>query len=231
VTGQWRAGFFALAVLGIIVGVAWVLFDSGLLAVRSVAVTGTRLVPVSEVIAAADVPPGTPLARVNVAQVTQRVDAIRQVASATVTKDWPDALTITVRERTPAVAVRMAGGGYDLVDPAGVIVRWAADKPAALPLYLTSAPGGALRGDPGVAAAAAVLAELPSWLHRSVVSLTAGTAGGPGQDQVTLYLRDGKTVLWGGTDRAAEKGRELAILIRDPARYYDVSAPGTVVTR
>jgi cell division protein FtsQ len=231
VTRQWRTAFFALAGLGVIAGVAWVLFDSQLLAVRSVAVTGARLVPASEVVAAANVPPGTPLARVNVAQVTQRVDAIRQVSSATVTKDWPDALTITIRERTPAVAVRMTGGGYDLVDPAGVIVRWAADKPAALPLYLTSVSGSALRGDPGVATAAAVLAELPSWLRRSIASLTAGTAGGSGQDQVTLYLRDGKTVLWGGTDQAAEKERELAILIRDPARYYDVSAPGTVVTR
>jgi cell division protein FtsQ len=228
----WRTAFFVLAGLGVIAGVAWVLLDSQLLVVRSVAVTGTRLVPASEVVAAADVPTGIPLARVNTAQVARRVDAIRQVASATVTKDWPDALTITVRERTPAVAVRMADGGYDLVDPAGVIVRWAAAKPAALPLYLTSVPGSALPGDPGVAAATAVLAELPSWLHRSVVSVTAaGSAGNPGTDQVTLYLRGRKTVVWGGTDRAAEKGRELAILIRDPARYYDVSAPGTVVTR
>ena len=28
----------------------------------------------------------------------------------------------------------MAGGGYDLVDPSGVIVRWATAKPAGLPL-------------------------------------------------------------------------------------------------
>ena len=55
----------------------------------------------------------------------------------------------------------MAGGGYDLVDPTGVIVRWSQARPAGLPLFLTSLPGSALRGDPGVAAAA-VLAELPS---------------------------------------------------------------------
>jgi cell division protein FtsQ len=48
---------------------------------------------------------------------------------------------------------------------------------------------------------------------------------------VTLRLHDGKTVVWGGTDRAAVKARELAILMRDRARYFDVSAPGTVVTR
>jgi cell division protein FtsQ len=228
----WRAAFFALAASAVVVGVGWALLDSRLLVVRSVTVTGTHVVPSAEVAAAADVPLGTPLIRINTGQVGRRVEGIRQVASATVTKSWPDGLTITVRERKPAVAVRMASGGYDLVDPAGVIVRWAAAKPAAMPLYLATVPGSALRGDPGLTTAAAVLGELPSWLRPSVVSAKATeSAGDSGSSQVTLHLRDGKTVLWGGTDRAAEKGRELAILIRNPARYYDVSAPGTVVTR
>ena len=226
----WRAAFLALAAFGVIAGVAWALLGSRLLVVRSVTVTGTHLVPAAEVAAAADVPLGTPLVRVNTGQVARRVEGIRQVASATVTKDWPDGLTITVRERTPVVAVRMTGGGYDLVDPTGVIVRWVAVKPAAMPLYQATVSGGALRGDPGLTTAAAVLSELPSWLRTTVVS-TAATQPAGGASQVTLRLRDGKTVLWGGTDRAAEKGRELAILIRGPARYYDVSAPGTVVTR
>ena len=221
---RWRTAFFALAGVGIVAGVAWALLGSRLLVVRSVAVSGTRLVPKSEVADVADVPLGTSLARVDPAAVARRVESIRQVASATVSKSWPDGLAITVRERVPAVAVRMAGGGYDLVDPAGVIVRWARAKPAGLPLYATSVPGGALRGDRSLTAAAAVLGELPPWLSKSVASVTAS---GP----VTLRLRDGKTVVWGGTGRAAVKARELAILMRDPARYLDVSAPGTAITR
>jgi cell division protein FtsQ len=221
---RWRTAFFALAGVGIVVGVAWALLGSRLLVVRSVAVSGTRLVPKSEVAGVADVPLGTSLAQVDPAAVARRVESIRQVASATVSKSWPDGLAITVRERVPAVAVRMAGGGYDLVDPVGVIVRWARAKPATLPLYATSVPGGALRGDRSLTAAAAVLGELPPWLSKSVASVTAS---GP----VTLRLRDGKTVVWGGTGRAAVKARELAILMRDPARYLDVSAPGTAITR
>jgi len=42
---RWRAAFFALAGLGLIAGVAWALFGSRLLVVRSVAVTGTHRVP------------------------------------------------------------------------------------------------------------------------------------------------------------------------------------------
>lgn len=221
---RWRAAFFALAAVGIIGGVTWALLGSKLFVVRSIAVTGTRLVPKSEVSGVADVPLGTALAGIDTDAVARRVESIRQVASATVSKSWPDGLTITVRERVPAVAVRMSGGGYDLVDSAGVIVRWSRTRPAGLPRLSTSVPGSELRGDPGVTMAAAVLGELPRWLSGSVASVTSS-------EPVTLRLRDGKTVVWGGTDRAAVKGRELAILMRDPARYFDVSAPGTAITR
>jgi cell division protein FtsQ len=230
---RWRAAFFALAGLGLIAGVAWALFGSRLLVVRSVAVTGTDRIPAAQVLAVADVQPGTPLIRVDTAQIARRVEAIRQVASATVARDWPDHLVITVRERVPVVAVRMAGGGYDLVDPAGVIVRWSRARPAGLPLYLTSLPGRALRGDSGLATTAAVLAELPSWLSRQVATVSAAAAdGSPGSpDQVTLQLSGNKTVRWGGPDRAIQKGKELAIVMREAASYFDVSAPGTVVTK
>jgi len=232
----WRAAFFALTGFGVAAAVAWVLFGSRLLVVKSETVTGTHLITQAQVLAAADVPAGTPLIRVNTAQVAQRVETIRQVASATVSRDWPDRLVITVTERVPVVAVRMTSGGYDLVDPAGVIVRWSQARPAGLPLYLTSLTGGALHDDPGVASTATVLAELPSWLSREVTEVStaapgAGTTASPGDSaQVTLYLSSHKTVVWGGADRASQKDRELAILMRDHERYFDVSAPGTVVT-
>lgn len=220
---RWRAAFFALAAAGVLAAVAWALLGSKLLVVRSVTVTGTHLVPSSEVTGVADVPRGTPLGRVDTVAVARRVEAIRQVASATVTKSWPDRLTITVRERVPVVAVRMADGRYDLVDRSGVIVRWTPAKPPALPVYLATVRGDELRADRGLANAGAVLAELPPWLSRKVTTVTSSVP-------VTLRLRDGRTVVWGDVGRAAVKGRELAILIRGGARYIDVSAPGTAVT-
>jgi cell division protein FtsQ len=223
----WRAAFFVLAGVGIVAGVAWALLGSRLFVVRSVTVTGAHLVTSAQVIAAADVPLGTSLIGVDAGQVARRVEGIRQVASVAVSKDWPDHLTITVRERVPVVAVRMAGGGYDLVDPSGVLVVWSRTKPARLPLYQTTVDGGALRGNPGLATAAAVLAELSPALSKQVAEVGApGTA-----NQVLLGLRDGKTVLWGGTDDAAQKNRELAVLLRGAAHYIDVSATGTVVTK
>jgi cell division protein FtsQ len=167
--------------------------------------------------------------------VIRRVDAIRvdgmsDVASATVTEDWPDHVVIAVTERVPVMAVRMAGGGYDLVDPSGVIVRYAKARPAALPLLETALAGGALRGDPSVTTAADDLAELQPWLAAQVAVVSAAPAPA-GPQQVTLDLRDGTTVQWGSTDNAAQKNRELAILRSGQAHDVNVSSPGTVVTK
>jgi cell division protein FtsQ len=220
----WRAAFFALALTGIIGGVTWALLGSTLLVVRSVAVTGTNLVSVAEVLTAADVQPGTPMVRVNTAQIEARVESIRQVRSVDVIKSWPDHIVIEVHERDSAVAVAVPSGGYDLVDAYGVVVRWVASRPDRFPLYVTTTPAASLRGDPEVGLAAGVLRELPATLRSTVVSLSVPDS------QVKLVLGDGDVVVWGDTGDAATKAQVLDILMRTNARYYDVSAPGTAMT-
>jgi cell division protein FtsQ len=214
-----------------VAGVAWVLLGSRLLVVRSVVVTGTHLVGAGQVQAAAAIPAGEQMIRVNTGTAASRVDAITQVESAQVTKSWPDRIVITVRERTPAVAVAVpasvsASGGYDLVDGSGVIVRWARAVPRGMPVYSAAAVPGALRGDPALVAAVTVLHQVPAWISRSVISVWASSP-----QAVTLRLSNHVTVVWGSPDRASAKARELAILMRTHARYYDVSAPGSAVTR
>jgi cell division protein FtsQ len=234
----WRTRFFALAGVAAVALVAWVLLGNRVFVVRSVTVTGTHLVSPAQVIATADVPLGTPLSRVDAGAVTKRIETIRQVSSATVTLDWPDHVAIVVTERAPVMAVRMANGSYDLVDPSGVIVLSKMAKPAGLPLFTTPLSGAALRADPGVAAASAVLAELTPSLARTVSSVSVAQvptgSGGGGfaeSQQVTLSVKGGKTIVWGDPTNAAAKNRELEILLRNGVNYVNVSAPGTVVTR
>jgi len=223
---SWRMVFFALALAGLAGIAAWALLGSQLLVVRSVVVSGAHLVPASEVLSVADVEPGRPLIRVNIGQVAARVDTIRQVRSAQVTRSWPDRVVIVVHERTPALAVPAPGGGFDLVDSTGVIVLWATTRPADLPLYPATTPVTRLRGDPDLGPAVAVLGELPARLRRSVESVTA-----PSPDQVTLQLAGGITVVWGGTGGASAKSEELTVLMRTHSHYYDVSAQGTLVIK
>jgi cell division septal protein FtsQ len=222
---RWLAVLLLLSALGLAGGVAWALLGSSFFAVRSVVVTGTRLVPSSEVLAAADVQRGTPLIRVNTARIAARVLTITLVRSVRVSTSWPDRVIIAVQERTSALAVALPGGGFDLIDADGVVVRTAATRHRGLPLYTTTAAVSSLHGDPDVGAAAAVLGELPAWLRHSVTSVTV-----PSPDQVTLLLNNGETIMWGGTDNATAKARELAILMPTHAHYYDVGSPTTAVT-
>jgi cell division protein FtsQ len=230
----WRAAFFALAIIGIVAGVGWALVGSRFLVVRSIQVTGTHLVPRAEVLGAAGVPRGLPLIRVNTAAVAHRIERIRQIESAQVSRAWPDALTISVRERTPVLAVA-SGRGYQLIDRFGVLVLQAATRPKHMPRFTlqpgsvgsAGAVGGvaSLRGSPAVYAAAAVLRELPASLAAAVTTVAA-----PSVSDVTLTLADGVTVVWGSADRPAAKAKELTVLMHTHARSYDVSAPETAMT-
>jgi cell division protein FtsQ len=223
----WRAAFFALMVLAIVAGVAWALLESRFFVVRGVEVTGTHLVTPAQVRGAADIPAGLPLIRVNDAAVAHRVEQLRQVQSAQVSRDWPNRVLISVTERVPALAIP-SSQGYDLIDKYGVVVETVSQQPLDTPIL--ALPGGsaqpsALRGNPAVYAAAVVVRELPRYLARSLVSVRA-----PSATEVTLRLSNRVSIVWGGTDRPAEKAKELAVLMRRHARSYDVSAPGTAVT-
>jgi cell division protein FtsQ len=218
----WRAAFFGVLILAILAGAAWALLGSSLLVVRHEEVTGNRLVPASEVLAAAGIRRGTPLASVNTLAAAHRVEQIDQVLSATVSRSWPDTIVISVRERTPVLAVA-AGGRFELIDPAGVTVRWSPRKPAGMPLL--AAPPVQLRGSHGVLAAASVLRQLPARLRLLVESVTA-----PSAQDVTLHLRGGVTVAWGGAAQTRAKAAEVIVLLRTRARYLDVSDPNTAVT-
>jgi len=220
----WKAAFFVLAVVAIIAGVTWALLGSKFLVVRSITVDGAPDIPRSQVITAAGVRAGTPLIRISTGTVARRVERLTLVESARVTRSWPNAITIAIVERTAVLKVR-DGDGWDLVDRFGVVLHQVQRRPHGLPRLRTSTAPDLLRGNPAVFAAATVGRELPARLAAKVRSIGAPTA-----DTVTLYLRHGRTVVWGDASQTAMKARELAILMRGRARYFDVSDPRAVVT-
>jgi cell division protein FtsQ len=219
-----KAVLFAVVGGAIVVAMAWALLGSRLLVVRSVQVAGAgRAVPVGQVLATARVPHGMPLIRVNTGTIARRVEQLRQVQYAQVSKDWPSTVVITITPRTPVFALPVAGG-YALVDRFGVSVRDVAARPAGLPLLSLGGAVTALRGDPSVRAAALVLAELPRRAARQVRSVSA-----TGPDDVSLTLADRSVVVWGSPARGKVKAKELTVLMRKHARSYDVSGTGTVM--
>ncbi len=211
-------GFLTLVLL---VGGTWLVFFSSVLAAQQVSVSGTSYLTRAQVEQAARVPLGRPLARVDLATVRARVEALPAVLDATVSRAWPDGVRIEVRERT-AVAVVTVGGTVTGMDADGALFRDYPQAPGNLPDVRTSgATDRQVRRE-----AATVVAALPEALARQVDHLEVSTI-----DQITLALRDGRTVLWGSAEDSATKARVLEVLLKREAQVYDVSVPAQPTIR
>ncbi|MEU7977436.1 FtsQ-type POTRA domain-containing protein [Micromonospora sp. NPDC049081] len=211
------AGVLVLAGL-----VAWAMLGSGLFGVREVRVEGARLVTPVEVRDAAAVPDGAPLARVDLAATARRIGGLAPVERATVRRDWPDTLVVTVVERT-GVAVVPRDDQFVVLDRSGVVFRTVPRPPAGLPLVRLAAPGP---DDPGTRAALQVLTVLTPALRAALVEVTV-----EGLARIGLTLRDERTVVWGDATRGEEKARVATALLGRKADTIDVSAPDVVTFR
>ena len=211
----------ALLLVGALVGVVWLVWFSSHLSVRSVEVSGVDRMADAEVLAAADVPEGEPLARVDLAVVRARVQALADVRSAEVTRTWPDTVTITVEEREP-VAVVEIGGRLRGLDVEGVVFREYRSAPEGLPRVETPVD----TGRDALVEAAAVVSALPADLTERVDHVEVATV-----DQISLELRDGRTVVWGSAEESEAKAEVLAALLEQPGTTYDVSVPGQPTIR
>ena len=202
-----------LTVLG--VASALVLYFTPLMSARSVVVSGTGAVPREQVVEAAGIRLGTPLLQIDTDDVADRVAGIRRVATARVQREYPSAVRISIVERIP-VAVKDFPDGPHLFDRDGVDFD-TAPPPPGLAYFDVASPGPA---DPPTKAALQVLTAL-----RPEVLAQVSRVAAPSVASVTLTLADGRTVVWGTTDRTDEKSEKLTALLTQPGRVYDVSSP------
>lgn len=210
--------------------VGWALLAGPLLAVRRVQVDGAVTLTADEVRRSAGIADGTPLLRVDVDAARARVARLPQVASVQVTRGWPGTVVVTLTERVP-VAVVDRNGTRTLVDRDGVLFDTITGNPppGVVPLDVADPRPD----DPATRAALAALAAMPRSLRAGVDHATATT-----DQDVTLALADGTTVLWGDAADSPRKASVLAALLGqvksgklDGAKTIDVSAPGAVVLR
>ena len=201
----------------------WLVAFSSVLGVRTVNVEGARTLTPEQVRAAAGIRAGAPLARLDLDAVDHRLSAVAPIRTVSVSRSYPATVTIRITERVP-IGYRpvggQAGGEVVLVDPDNVAFRTVNSAPRGLPRLVVPASGAPSD------AAAAVAGALPATILKSLGSISA-----PSQESVTLTLRDGRIVLWGGTDRSADKARLLTALLGQPGRYFDLSDPGAVTSR
>ncbi len=209
---RWVALLVAFGLVGLVVVLLW----TPVLGVRSVDVVGVRDLTTAQVVAAADIRPGTPMLRLDTTGITIRVGVLPRVASVDVSREWPSTVLITVTERDP-VGVLAESDGTHLVDSTGFDYATVTNAPAGLPKVLLPS---ASPSDPRTQAVVRVLAVLPAQLRTELTTISAPTPG-----SVTLALADGKTIRWGGAADSVRKAAVLGALMTRPGKIYDVSSP------
>lgn len=203
-----RLRVIALAAAALVgAGLVWLAWFSSVLAVKDVRVVGIEGPSARAVLAAAAVPVGVPLARIDTGAAQAAVTGLPWVASVEVRRGWPSEVVIAVVPRTP-LAVLADGRA---VDASGVTF-----EAAPLPKGLPRVTGEGI----GLQAAMGVLTSLPADVAARLVSLSATT-----RDDVDLRLRSGAVVHWGSIEQPSSKAEVLRALLRRKADVYDVSAP------
>lgn len=217
----WRRVLAILAAVAAVAAVVWLFFFSTALSVSGATVTGSTGAQAVAAERAAAVPVGSPLVLADLDAVAARVESLAFVRSAEVSRSWPDKLRIDVAERVP-VAVVPRGGSFTGLDAEGVLFGGYAERPAGLPVVRA---GEGIRTE-ALAEAARVAASLPGSLDGTVDYVDVQSV-----DQISVRLRDDRTIVWGSADDSAAKGRVVAVLLEQKASTYDVSVPGQPVLR
>jgi cell division septal protein FtsQ len=202
----------------------WVVYASSWLGLESVEVEGTSYLTPREIEREADLDMGTPLARVDLAAVEDRIAQLPAVAQVDVQRDWPNGVRIEVKERTAVAAVRQ---DHELqgMDADGVLFRTYRQQPDGLPLVRA----GQLDdkgSDDALKEVAGVVASLDRRIARQVDHVEVAS-----MDAIELVLSSGDEVRWGSAAQSDLKARVLATLLEVDASVYDVTVPEQPTTR
>jgi len=194
---------------------AAVVWFSPLFSVRQVTINGADTIPRSDIVAVMNVPPGTPLLRIDTDAVARRLARIPRVSSSHVQVDFPSTIRVDISERTPTVFFDSPQGPR-LMDSTGVEYA-IGPPPAGVPRLRTAHPGAY---DPTTRAALTALVAAPEALRVQVQTISARSIS-----DITLTLHDGRIVEWGGDADSERKAAITLPLLTQPGHTYDVSSP------
>lgn len=224
---RWKR--IALAVLAVAVTAAlvWMIWFSSVLAVRDVEVSGRTTLKQAQVLSAADVPLGRPLARLDIAAIEGRVAALERVDSVDVSRSWPHTVSIKVVERETIVWASI-DGEIRGIDRHGLDYRSYPSAPKdTLEAKIDMVPvDDRLETSESIVAVVRLITAKDRELRRQVQSVTAAS-----KDSIELNLTEGRTVVWGSEADGERKITVLRSLIGIKASRYDVSAPDQPTTR
>lgn len=203
-------------------GLAFLAVTSPMLDVDRITVTGAQHVTAAQVRAASGVRMHDHLLFVDLGKATRRLEQLPWVRTATVRRDLPGTLRISVSEYTPVAYVRVPGGVVLLAANGHAIDR--AKTPPAHTVEIRGVrrppAAGELLAPPD---AAGVVAQLPTALAQRV-----GAVDVSGDGIALDVVGNGEIRLGDSSDLAAKGASALAVLGHIGAAHYsyiDVSTP------
>lgn len=222
-----RAAFITASGIVLVMGaILAVAVYSPLLALKRINIVGAVRLDSAKIHDAVDGQLQTPLALLNYERLTRELGAFPLIRSYVTEIVPPDILTIRIVERQPIGAIATASG-FDIVDPAGVVIEKSGARPPKVPLIDI---GGKPPTSPAFRAAVEVLLALPPSVASQLDTVIASST-----DNVNLTLAGGGAkILWGSADRSSYKARVLsAVLSKNYPNVteYNVSAPGQLTYR
>ncbi|NEG70052.1 cell division protein FtsQ/DivIB [Bifidobacterium choloepi] len=230
-----RAGI-AAAVVAVVVALVWLLFFSPVLRLDAGNITvegANEWVGEQQILSIAEQQDGKSLLLVSDGDVIAELEAIPGVSDATVTKHFPDSLTVTVTAQRPAAMLKVDGSSeLTAVDSQGRVLNSVAAGTSTdgIPQITVDNVQDALKNK-AVLNALTILNDLSETMRKSITTVTADT-----QDSVTTTLDSGITVVWGDAADMKLKAAIVDKIINDSSvigdkTQVDVSAPSRPIIK
>lgn len=210
-----------LIVAGAVVGLAiFVMIGvfTPITAVREIQVKGAQTVNVEELQRSLSRFEGVPLALVSDQDVHRAVETFPLIQRYSVERIPPHTLIVRVEERAAVIAMEREGG-FDLLDPAGVLLGRVTERPVGVPV---GSPELNDTASPAFLAASRVIRDMPEDVRQQLESVRASNA----QD-VSFMLTNGTEVFWGEAEETQRKSVVLRSMLASVGAVglIDVSAP------
>ncbi len=207
---------YVLAFMAVVGLGAWLLFRAPVFAIAEISVGGGLRASIDDDLRSHGIEVGRPMVSADLSAALEAVEADPWVVQATIERNWPDVISVSVVERTPTAEVACADGTV-LAAVDGTVLP--TDDPGAEEVGRISLPSVAcdqLSEDLGARMGLEFLDALPDRISRA-------TEIGTGEEgivaTVATYL-----VRLGSADGGAEKARALVAVLVDPPE------PGSTIT-
>ncbi len=219
---------------GVLVVVVVILLHTGWFSAEAVTVTGTHPhTPATAIVDASGLGHHPALIDVNPAATARRVEALPFIASATVSRRWPDGVSIEVTERVPVVQMIGPGSEWSLLDGNGRTLEVLPSQQPGLMVFTVHTAGGPIPPapvggslPPAAGPGLTVCRTLPPAFAAQVVSVTVAADG-----SISMTLNSGITVLVGTTTDLIAKYKDIAAILAHGTLHatstIDVTVPAS----